>query len=327
MMFSPGKQVFDDRLLIRYLLGQLPEEETERLDELSIVGDDFACRLRDVENDLVDAYASGELSGETLARFQSSYLSSPEGREKVKFARVLLASQGRAAAAPASNAESAIPPGANPRNVSRQRWRFFRLPRLTLYWGFAGAACLVLAGGGYLLLERQSLRSELDQAQADRTALQQRQLELQRQLDEQHPHGSLGQAGQPPDAQHVGAETAKVSRAPKTVAFLLLAETRGIGPVAPVAVPPGVDLAVLQLQLEFDDFPKYQAALKDPVTNQIVWRSQSLTAMSLARNRAVSASLPVSLLKPQNYTLELTGISGNGTAELIGSYSFRVVLK
>src|SRR5277367_1394746 len=122
MMFSPGKQVYDDQLLIRYLLGQLPEEETERLDELSIVGDDFACRLRDVENDLVDAYASGELSGETLARFQSSYLSSHEGREKLKFAQVLLASQGRATAVPAGNSAPAIAPGANPRDVPQRRW-------------------------------------------------------------------------------------------------------------------------------------------------------------------------------------------------------------
>jgi hypothetical protein len=320
MMFSPGKQVYDDQLLIRYLLGQLPEEETERLDELSIVGDEFACRLRDVENDLVDAYAGGELSGETLARFQSSYLSSAEGREKVKFAQVLLASQGGAAATPAGDAAPAIAPGVKPRNVPQQRWRIFSLPRLTLNWGMAVVACLVIAAGGYLLRERQSMRSQLDQARADATA-------LQTQLDEQRPPGSLAQAAQPPDANHGVADAAKPSRAPKAVAFLLLAQTRGIGPIAPVAVPPGIDLAVLQLQLEFDDFPKYRAALKDPVTDQIVWRSQNLTAMSLGGKRAVSADLPASLLKPQNYTFELSGIPANGAAELMASYPFRVVIE
>ena len=326
MMFSPGKQVYDDQLLIRYLLGLLPEEETERLDEMSIVGDDFACRLRDVENDLVDAYAGGELSGEILARFQSSYLASTEGREKVRFAETLLATEGRAATAPAGNAAAAILPGANPRNGPHQRSRLFALPRLTLNWGFAGAACLMIAAGGYLLLDRQSLRSQLYRAQADRTALQQRGLELQKQLDEQRPHGSLAQAGQR-DGNRGVPETGTPSRAPKTVAFLLLAQTRGIGRIAPIAVPPGIDLAMLQLQLEFDDFPKYRAALKDPVTNLIVWRSQDLTAVSLGGNRAVSAGLPASLLKQQNYTLDLTGIPANGPAEPIGSYPFRVVIE
>ena len=336
-MFSPGKQVYDDQLLIRYLLGLLPEEETERFDELSIVGDDFACRLRDVENDLVDAYASGELSGETLARFQSSYLSSAEGREKVKFAETFLASRGRAAAAPAGNAAlgnapagnaaAAIPGSTHLRNGPPQRSRLFTLPRLTLNWGLAGAACLMIAAGGYLLLERQALRSQLYRAQADRTALQQRELELQKQLDEQRPHESLAQAGRRPDTGYRSAEAGTPSRAPKTVAFLLLAQKRGTGQIAPIAVPPGIDRAVLQLQLEFDDFPRYRAALKDPVTDQIVWRSQDLSSMPLGGNKAVSAGLPASLLKQQNYTLELTGIPVNRPAELIGSYPFRVVIE
>ena len=178
-MFSPGKQVYDDQLLIRYLLGLLPEEETERLDEMSIFGDDFACRLRDVENDLVDAYAGGELSGEILARFQSSYLASAEGREKVRFAETLLATEGRAATAPAGNAAAAILPCANPRNGPHQRSRLFALPRLTLNWGFAGAACLMIAAGGYLLLP-DAHRPQGHAAYCDRAA----QAPLQRQFDD-----------------------------------------------------------------------------------------------------------------------------------------------
>ncbi len=51
----------DDRQLIRYLLGLLPDEEAELYDEQSIVDDDLAARLRLVENDLVDAYVRGTL--------------------------------------------------------------------------------------------------------------------------------------------------------------------------------------------------------------------------------------------------------------------------
>src|SRR5215472_12293305 len=42
MMSSPNKQTYDDRLLTRYLLGALPEEEAERLDELCIVDEELA---------------------------------------------------------------------------------------------------------------------------------------------------------------------------------------------------------------------------------------------------------------------------------------------
>ena len=59
----------DDQRLVRYLLGSLPEDETEQFDELSIADDQFSAQLSAVEHDLVDAYVKGELSGDMLARF------------------------------------------------------------------------------------------------------------------------------------------------------------------------------------------------------------------------------------------------------------------
>lgn len=80
---------YDDRLLTQYLLGGLPDEDADQVDELSVTNDEVAWRLRDVENDLVDAYVRGELSGDTLAKFRSSYLANPERRRKVEIAGAL----------------------------------------------------------------------------------------------------------------------------------------------------------------------------------------------------------------------------------------------
>jgi anti-sigma-K factor RskA len=79
----------DDGRLTRYLLGTLPEEEREHLDELSIVDDDVALRLRVTEDELIDAYVRGELNGSTLERFEAEYLSTPERRSRVQFAQTL----------------------------------------------------------------------------------------------------------------------------------------------------------------------------------------------------------------------------------------------
>src|ERR1700722_18106227 len=89
MMSSADKQSFDDQVLLRYLLGSLPEEEAERLDELSVVDDAIAWRLSAVENDLVDAYVGGQLSGGDLAEFKKCYLSSPRRLQKLEFAEAL----------------------------------------------------------------------------------------------------------------------------------------------------------------------------------------------------------------------------------------------
>ena len=51
----PAEPIRDDDILVRYLLGSLPEDETERLDELSVSDDDFVWRLRAAENDFFRA--------------------------------------------------------------------------------------------------------------------------------------------------------------------------------------------------------------------------------------------------------------------------------
>src|SRR5579859_5404845 len=114
-MSLSGETIGDDQLLIRYLLGSLEEDKAERLDELSVTDDDFAWRLRAVENDMVDAYVRGDLSGETLDRFRSFYLSTPRRRERLEFARALLAFTGKQAP-PRTQGWFSIPP-ASPRWV------------------------------------------------------------------------------------------------------------------------------------------------------------------------------------------------------------------
>src|ERR1041385_7075840 len=145
-MFLPEKPVYKDELLIRYLVGSLPEDETERLDELSITDDEFACRLRDVENDLVDAYSRGELSGETLERFESFYFSSARGRRKVQFAQTLLA-EGHPVSIP--------PPTPSP---------LFVIPRLSFKWALVGVTGLLVLAGAYLWYENRQLGNQLAQA-------------------------------------------------------------------------------------------------------------------------------------------------------------------
>jgi hypothetical protein len=44
----------------QYLLGSLPGDEAERLDELSVTDEAFAEALSVAERDLIDAYVQGE---------------------------------------------------------------------------------------------------------------------------------------------------------------------------------------------------------------------------------------------------------------------------
>jgi hypothetical protein len=296
MMPSPDKPRYDDQLVIEYLLGSVSEDEAARLDELSIANDEFAERLRAVEDDLVDAFVRGELSGDSLDRFQSHYLASPYRREKVRFAESLLALCDRAPAA----SRQAQP--------SARSWQF------SPAWTFAAAACLMLIAGGYLWYENARLRDQVTRAQLDREALQQSHRDLQRQIQEQRM-----------PAPEVPERLSPAQSPVSAMALVLLPQTRGSGPLAAIALPPAADQARLQLELESGDFDSYQTVLKDPANGRSLWRSGRLKAASRGDSKLVAVSLPASLLKTQNYSLDLFGIPQAGAGELLSSYAFRVV--
>jgi CHAT domain-containing protein len=79
----------DQDQLRKYLLGQLSEEEEERV-ELRLLADaDYSEEFGIVENELVDRYAEGSLSAEEREQFEAYFLRAPERREKLAFASAL----------------------------------------------------------------------------------------------------------------------------------------------------------------------------------------------------------------------------------------------
>jgi hypothetical protein len=325
-MSSAEQQRFDDQVLIRYLLGTLPEDETERLDGLSIADDVFAWRLNAVEDDLVDDYVRGELSGENLARFKEFYLSSPKRIQKLEFAEALISFAAKTATAAAQAMPAMTVPGSKPkqessRDLPARRW--FSTSHFVPQWGFAGGALVLLFTAGYLLLDNVRLRKQTTAAQGSHAAFDQHEQELQRQLnDERAANAALAKEldslrESQPNLDHL-----------KTVSALLLPPTRGAGRVPTVSLAGVTELVVLLLTLESDDFPAYRASLNDSATNQIVWFSANLEATSGSSNKIVAISFSAHLLKQRNYVLELSGVSSKeGRAELIGSYPIRVAIK
>lgn len=339
-MSSSDSQLYDDELVAQYLLGSLSEGETERFDELSISDDEFAGRLAAVENDLVDAYVRGELSGDALARFKSHYLASSKRRDKVEFAEAFLAFSDKSPAVQSEDTTVTTPAGPAARETflrPASRSRLFALPRLTAQWGLASALLVLLIAGGYLVFENVRLQNQIAQTQAERGALEQREQELQQRLAQQRSSDAeteselarvrdrLAQLEQQLALREVRGKPVQETRDQKLIAFNLSPQTRGAGQIPTLRVPSATNYVALTLELEADDFPAYQAALRDPATGQIVWRSGKLKTSG--QSKTVRVSPRASLFNPQNYVLELSGISATGAADLVSSYPFRVVIQ
>ena len=81
----------DDERTVAYLLGELPEEESERFeDECYFAGKDWPEEVRAAEHELVDAYLRKELTPEQHQHFEQNYLKSDERLQRVATAAALL---------------------------------------------------------------------------------------------------------------------------------------------------------------------------------------------------------------------------------------------
>jgi hypothetical protein len=327
--------IHTDDVVVQYLLGALSAEETERLDELAIADDEFACRLQLVENDLVDAYVTGELSGPTLARFTSYYLASSKRRDKVRFAQVFHAAPDLDVLAPKPERLQRERSRQSFADEPRSHWGWLRglfgNPRPALLWGTASIALVLVVVG--LVAENRRLRGEIGQIQQERSSIQQRdrdQLDEQRleaaekekeladlrdkvaRLDQRRP--SESPMGQP----SVSPENLMV------VPVDLAPQTRGISRFSPVSVPAAADLVTMQLELESGDYPAYRAELKALSGGRVVWSAGRLKPRTRDGGKVVVVNLRARLLTPQRYVLEVSGIPASGAPEIVGTYPFEV---
>jgi hypothetical protein len=316
-MAPSDNQALDDGLLKRYLLGALPEAETERLHELSVTDEELAGRLDAVETDLVDAYVRGELPREDRDQFNGFYLASPKRREKVRLAEGFLALEGRAARA-AGSKEAA----SQQTSPDRSKGRMPTAPRFRLQWGLAAASLALLIGGGYLLLQNFELRRQITDAQTENASADQRAQELEARLEQERTAKEAAER----ELEHARESQTNLDQL-KTVSALLPPPIRGGGPIPTVYARPGTDLVVLVLPVEADDFPAYQARLKDPRTQRVLWSSARLAFAPGGERKSVSISFRAGLLKQQNYIVELKGLPSHGAGEVIGGYPFSVVLQ
>ncbi len=307
MSLRNESEAADDQQIVRYLLELLPPAEADRLDEASVVDDEFAARLRIGEMDLIDGYVRGTLDADISKRFETHYLASPRRRKNVKFAVGFLQSIDRAVsvgtggeASPPSTTQAparAASLGTNTKLVSK--------PMI--------AAALVLVASGILLF--QVLRAGNGENVAQRAHI------LEPYGREQpSPDAAAGVSTRVSSSQAAAAAQPALGDPP--LALALLPQTRAVGHIPVLILPTNADAVRFELRLESNDFPFYRVGLEDPSSNRVVWRSSPIAAIS-GRAPSISVRVPSWVLKPQHYSLTITGRDAHST-QIVGTYTFQV---
>ncbi|MBV9145612.1 MAG: hypothetical protein JO065_06825 [Acidobacteria bacterium] len=303
-----GNAELDPQLLVRYLLGAASEEESARLDELSVTDEELAWRLRDAENDLLDAYARGDLSPDELRNFSAAYLASPARRHRAAFARAL---QNHQLGTAATEDPSRDTKRASSAKLSRTLvFRWLGSP------AFAAVSMLLIAGATYLFVDNSRLRHQLQESERIQASLKAERARFETQLGTQQPH-DIGSSL--PSSKAVGALAVP--------SFFLRPSGRDAAGIPQLILPRGARNVRLSLKLEVNDFSRYQATLLDPAGLHQLWRSAPGPAKTEGRERVFTFTVPGTMFAPGRYVFELNGLSTQSSPEPVGTFPFAVVVK
>lgn len=284
----------EDKMLIRrFLLGELSEEERQRVEELCMVDGGYRESVLTVEGELIEDYLEGSLSEHEGRRFAEQFLSSPAHRRKVQ---VLRAVKRFAAVEVASHS----PPEAEEPPQRGRTWRQLLeglMPRAPYSYAAAGALVIAVVLGG--LWAARSWR-----AGAPPTPEEMQRLAVERELAELNRRAPATP----------GAHVLSLALPPVSV--------RGTEPPSSVLLRDAAALVELRLLTTGDEYPLYRATLRK-VGGANSYAIAELRAESTPDGRAVPVRIRIGLLTRGLYQLALAGVTADGRLEGAGEYTFQ----
>jgi hypothetical protein len=303
-------QFQDDKLIARYLLGELSEEEQVQLEERAFSDSDYLERVRAVEKDLIDEYARGELSGSARQSFEQRFLASEPRRRQIEFAKAFDRVIGDEPANDAAVATSS-------------RWYslvpFWRGQRLAFAFSLAVVVLLVVIGGVWLLKQRAQSQREQAQRQSPPPAAPSVQESATPKLNDEQRVRSEPQPAPSPAKQQDQPLHAVVASL-----LLMPGTSRGAESHSQLVIAPATKAAQLRVALENGDEYKTYAVELRTSSGRLILNQAGLQAHAGHGGRAVVLTLPANILTTGDYEVTLNGINDQKRAEPLGYCYFSV---
>lgn len=328
---------FDEGFIVRYLLGDLSEQEQVEVENRAFSDADYLQNILAVEADLIDEYARGGLYQDERRQFETRFLASSERRQKVDFAKALARVTGESVAT-----ETIRRPA--PAVTAKWRHSFIALVRgasPAVRFSFAAASVVFVIGIALLVAQTVKLRGEIAQLQAERQEQQRNRQTLEQQFaDERARNQELASGFQREQQQrerneelireleHRRDESEDKPSQPTVLSFVLLpGVSRSGGALEQLTVPRAARLVEFQIGIERGD--EYKSFGVELLTEggQHLWSQKDLSPRSRRAGRVVVLNLPARLLGAGKYELSLKGVTDERKTEDVGFYYFEVLKK
>jgi len=326
----------NEDLVRRYILGELPERERERL-EVGLLTDDryyetLTALEDEVEDDLIDQYLDGELTEQEREKFEQAFRNTPERAHKLKVLEDLK--------------EHAVRRKIPIRKISKADPSYGDwLPAIAIFqnplFGLSSAAALTLAllCCVWFWMRANNLEAQLRQARADQsdTSLGEKVKELEKrneqltselELSKQEIASLKGQDTQKPPPQDTNPRPDDHSFYASVILSSSLRSDSGNENILTLR-PQNTEarLTINVDRVDPKDYKRFRAIVKKQGGSE-VWRSDNAELQPRGQNARTLLKVPAKRLTTEGlYVAELEGLTSGDQFDPLGTYVFRVVRK
>jgi hypothetical protein len=306
-------------LIDRYLLGELSDEERDRLE-----GDYFADpvlleELHAARDEMIDAYLRGELPPGRSERFERYFMASPRRRERVEFAKALMQ----------VHAARTSPAATEERRDATSWWQaLFALFFAHRQLAFAAAALILVAVGSWVAFRLYSSRGQ--GGGDDRLASVRPEQTPPAPVPSPQPEATPSGVTTEPAAAPTPAPPPEQTRTPvprresRVLAFALTSGlVRGDDEPERLVIPRGTEVVLLRFGLEDEGHKTYRASLRTPEGEEVPLTS-SVRVSGTKTARTATLRVPARLLKDGDYILRLNGTAAGVGETNVARFYFRV---
>ena len=311
-MPKPDHSANEEKLMRRYLLGELNETDQLAFEERFFGDDDSYQLVLAIEDELRYDYAQGVLPAAERKRFEQRLLPGPGGTERVRLAKAVLdetlARAGR---------ELASQPLAS---SSKSWWSsLWAMPRLAFV---PATAAVAIIGSSYCLWEVYQVRSQM--GELDAQLVSQRRAAMTASLQQNGERQKLSLELEKERQRRVDLEK-ELSQRPQTrqpyLAFLLAPGlSRDVAGPRKLVLAPGVETVQLDLELKQAGFARYRVELQN-LDGALLWSENARPS-----GQRLQLVIPARILRAGDYMLEVKGTTAAGAIEPAGDYYFTFVL-
>jgi hypothetical protein len=316
----------NEKLLIRYLLGDLPEDQRLQVEERFLGEDQHYERLLALEDELFYDYAQGKLSPGERKQFEERFLVSERNSKRAMLASALVRKMSEAA--PAETAE----PGLADRE--RQFWwrtlkSYFRVQSTAARFSLTAVAIMLLVSI-WLVIGIVKLQNEFNRFREERRVQEER---LQQQAQQERARAdelNLKLKREIAEYAILKAQSGQQRQRLPSMISLELEPSFVRGQAADMKklhIPPGVRLIKLNLNLKAEvEYKSYQVTLLT-ADGAERWSQGMLRAQRTDSGQEISLKLPSRLLAEGDYELRIKGYASGGTLEETGDYYYFSVVR